>query len=96
MRIGVAHHVTALIFYNITHCYDKHVAVFAIAVATGDIIKYQSFVYVSFVWEIHVRYNNMKYAPVYIMIYIQSNLVNLKSSGLEVYFELSVVRIIER
>ena len=71
-------------------------AVFAIAVATGDIIKYQSFVYVSFVWEIHVRYNNMIYAPVYIMIYIQSNLVNLQSSGLEVYFELSVVRIIER
>ena len=57
MRISVEHHVTALIFYNITRCYGKHVAVFAIAVATGDIIKYQSFVYGSFVWEIHVRYN---------------------------------------
>ena len=27
------------------------------AVATGDIIKYQSFVYGSFVWGIHMRYN---------------------------------------
>ena len=60
-RIGVAHHVTALIFYNITRCYDKHVAVFAAAVATVDIIKYQSFVYGSFVWEIHVRYNKNNY-----------------------------------
>ena len=59
-RIGVAHHVTALIFYNITRCYGKHVAVFAVAVAAGDIIKYQSFVYGSFVWGIHVRYNNKK------------------------------------
>ena len=58
-RIGVAHHVTALIFYNITRCYGKQVAVFAVAVATGDIIKYQSFVYGSFVWGIHVRYNNL-------------------------------------
>ena len=55
--IGVAHHVTALIFYNITRCYGKHVAAFAVAVATGDIIKYQSFVYGSFVWGIHMRYN---------------------------------------
>ena len=38
-------------------------AVFPVAVATGDIIKYQSFVYGSFVWEIHVRYNNQKYQP---------------------------------
>ena len=53
--------MTALIFYNITRCYGKHVAVFAVAVATGDIIKYQSFVYGNFVWEIHVRYNNIKY-----------------------------------
>ena len=37
-RIGVAYHVTALIFYNITRCYGKHVAVFAVAVAAGDII----------------------------------------------------------
>ena len=36
-------------------------AVLAVAVAPGDIIKYQSFVYGSFVWEIHVRYNNVKY-----------------------------------
>ena len=47
--------------YNITRCYGKHVAVFAVAVATGDIIKYQSFVYGSFVWKIQVRYNNFKY-----------------------------------
>ena len=60
-RIGVAHHVTALIFYNITCCYGKQVAVFAVPVAMGDIIKYQSFVYGSFVWEIHVRYNNDNY-----------------------------------
>ena len=61
--IGVVHHVTALIFYNITRCYGKHVAVFAVAVATGDIIKYQSFIYGSFVWGIQVRYNNSNYAP---------------------------------
>ena len=60
-RIGVTHHVAALIFYNITRCYDKHVAVFAVAVAPGDIIKYQSFVYGSFVWEIHVRCNKIEY-----------------------------------
>ena len=36
-------------------------AVFAVAVAPGDIIKYQSFVYGSFVWEIHVRYNKLYY-----------------------------------
>ena len=58
-RIGVAHHVTALIFYNITRCYGKHMAVFAVAEAAGDIIKYQSFIYGSFVWGIHVRYNNL-------------------------------------
>ena len=39
LRIDVAHQVTALIFYNITCCYGKYVAVFAIAVATGDIIN---------------------------------------------------------
>ena len=60
-RISVAHRVTALIFYNITRCYGKHVAVFAVAVAAGDIIKYQSYVYGSFVWGIHVRYNNFRY-----------------------------------
>ena len=58
MRISVAHHVTALIFYNITPCYGKHVAVFNVAVATGDILKYQSFVYGSFEWEIRVRHND--------------------------------------
>ena len=36
-------------------------AVFAISVAAGDIIKYQSFVYGSFVWGIHVRYNKHVY-----------------------------------
>ena len=59
-RMGVAQYVTDLIFYNITRCYGKHVAVFAVAVAMGDIIKYQSFVYGSFVSDIHVRYNNNK------------------------------------
>ena len=59
-RIGVAHQVNALLFCNITRCYGTHVAAFAVAVATGDIIKYQSFVYGSFVCEIHVRYNNNK------------------------------------
>ena len=57
--IGVAHHVTALIFYNIIRCYGKHVAVFLVAVAAGDIMKYQWFVYESFVWGNHVRYNNI-------------------------------------
>ena len=54
-RIGLVQYVTALISY-ITRCYGKHVAIFTFAVATGDIIKYQWFVYGSFVWEIHVRY----------------------------------------
>ena len=36
-------------------------AVFAVAIAAGDFVKYQSFVYGSFVWEIHVRYNNIPY-----------------------------------
>ena len=40
-------------------------AVIAIAVATGDIIKYQSFVYGSFVWGIQVRYNKRKYSQYY-------------------------------
>ena len=34
---------------------------FAVTIAAGDIIKYQSFVYGSFVWGIHVRYNKIKY-----------------------------------
>ena len=46
-----------LIFYNITRCYGKQVTVFTVAITAGDIIKYQSFVYGSFVWEIHMRYN---------------------------------------
>ena len=66
-RIGVVHHVTDLIFYNITGCYGKHVAVFAVAVAKGDIIKYQSFVYGSFVWGIHVRYNNANYLVCFVL-----------------------------
>ena len=51
-----------LIFYNITRCYGKRVTVFAVTIAAGDIIKYLSFVYGSFVWGIHVRYNNIAYA----------------------------------
>ena len=50
-----------LIFYNITRCYGKRVTVFAVAIAAGDIIKYQSFVYGSFVWGIHIRYNKIIY-----------------------------------
>ena len=38
-RIGVAHHVAAQIFYDFNSCYGKHGAVFAVAVATGDIIQ---------------------------------------------------------
>ena len=50
-----------LIFYNIIRCYGKRVTVFAVAIAAGDIMKYQPFVYGSFVWGIHVRYNNSLY-----------------------------------
>ena len=39
--------------------------VFAVAIAAGDIIKYQSFVYGSFVWGIHVRYNNRIYTDLF-------------------------------
>ena len=42
-------------------CYGKRVTVFAVAIAAGDIIKYQPFVYGNFVWGIHVRYNNKIY-----------------------------------
>ena len=54
-----------LIFYNITRCYGKRVTVFIVAIAAGDIIKYQSFVYGSFVWEIHMRYNKLQYILLY-------------------------------
>ena len=54
-----------LIFYNITRCYGKRVTVFAVAIAAGDIIKYQPFVYGSFVWRIHVRYNNIEISTGY-------------------------------
>ena len=67
-RIGVAHHVTALIFYDITRCYGKHVAAFAVAIAAGDIIKYQSFIYGSFVWGIHVRFINILYVSRYLRL----------------------------
>ena len=33
--------------------------VFAVAIAVGASLKYQSIVYGNFVWEIHVRYNNI-------------------------------------
>ena len=33
---------------------------FAIAIEAGDSVKYPSFVYGSFVWEIHVRYIKVK------------------------------------
>ena len=35
--------------------------VFAIAIAAEDSVKYQSFVYASFVWGIQVKYNKSKY-----------------------------------
>ena len=47
-----------LIFSTITRCYGKRVTVFPVAIAAGDRVKYQSFVYGCFVWEIQVRYNN--------------------------------------
>ena len=50
-----------LIFFTITCCYGKRVTVFAVPITAGDSVKYQSFVYGSFVWEIHMRYNNVKY-----------------------------------
>ena len=74
-RISVAHHVTDLIFYNITRCYGKHVAVLAVAVATGDIIKYQSFVYGSFVWGIHVRHNNVIYIYCKTLMFSHQNVI---------------------
>ena len=65
-----AHDVSAMIFHNITRCYGKHASVFAVAVATGDIIKYQSFNYGSFVWEMHVRYNKVIYYHIYDLEYL--------------------------
>ena len=56
-----------LIFDNITRCYGERVTVFAVAIAAGDIIKYQLFVYGSFVWEINVRYNKAKYATLVVL-----------------------------
>ena len=50
-----------LIFFTIIRCYGKRVTVFCVPIAAGDSVKYQSFVYGSFVWEIHMRYNNIKY-----------------------------------
>ena len=50
-----------LIFSTINRCYGKRVTVLTVPIAAGDSVKYQSFVYGSFVWEIHVRYNNVKY-----------------------------------
>ena len=43
---------------NTIYCYGKRVTVFAAAIAAGDSVKYQSFIYGSFVWEICVSYNN--------------------------------------
>ena len=72
----------ALIFYNITRCYGKHVAVIVVAVAPGDIIKYQSFVYGSFVWEIHVRYNKISYYLLEVFVFdnadVYSSMLNKK------------------
>ena len=45
-----------LICYTITRCCGKREAVFAIAIAAGDSINYQSIVYGRFVWENRVRY----------------------------------------
>ena len=50
-----------LIFLTINHCYGKRVTVFCVPIAADDSVKYQSFIYGSFVWEIHVMYNNVKY-----------------------------------
>ena len=40
--------------------YFEHYGKFTVAIAAGYSLKYQSFVYGSFVWEIHVRYDNIK------------------------------------
>ena len=76
-RIGVVHHVTDLIFYNIIRCYGKRVAVLAVAVATGNIIKYQSFVDGSFVWGIHVRYNKSKYISLTIDLLLKVSQISI-------------------
>ena len=55
-RIGVAHND----MNTMIHCYRKRVTVYVAAIAVGDSINYQSFVYGSFKWTIHVKYNNMK------------------------------------
>ena len=71
-----------LIFYNITRCYGKRVTVFTVAIAAGDIIKYQWFVYGSFVWEIHVRYNKDKYqSPLILTEFSQHDLINVSYLG---------------
>ena len=46
-----------LLVYTITRCYGKLVTALDVDIGAGDSIKYQTFVYGSFVWEIHVRYN---------------------------------------
>ena len=53
--------VMHVIFYTIKHCYGKRPKVFAAAIATFDSIKYQKLAYGSFVWEIHLRFNNIYY-----------------------------------
>ena len=53
-------------------------AVFAVAAAMGDIIKFQSFVYGSFVWGIHMRYNkkNIHFSSVTYVVDTQKNRLN--------------------
>ena len=41
----------------------NRMAIFAASIAAGDNIKYQSLVLGSFVWGIHLKYNNGKYHP---------------------------------
>ena len=54
-------------------------SVLAVAIAAGDIIKYQSFVYGSFVWGIHVRYNKCNY----VMLIISAGLLHGDMSQME-------------
>ena len=66
-----------LTFYNITRCYGKLVTVFPVAIAAGDLIKYQSFVYGNFVWGIHVRFNKCRYTVYYYVIGMQMQIYSL-------------------
>ena len=41
-----------------------------VAIVAGDTIKYQSSVYGSFVWGIHVRYNYFEISSIHFLVYV--------------------------